>query len=70
MLQKSFWGGERKFLEPLMRFTRGEARAVRSQPPVAKQIAARGPPVRWRGLRAVPVALRSRRALRPRRRRG
>jgi hypothetical protein len=25
-LQKSFWGGERKFLEPLMRFTRGDAR--------------------------------------------
>jgi hypothetical protein len=24
LLQKSFWGGERKFLEPLMRFTRGE----------------------------------------------
>jgi hypothetical protein len=22
LLQKSFWGGERKFLEPLMRFTR------------------------------------------------
>ena len=26
LLQKSFWGGERKFLEPLMRFTRGEVR--------------------------------------------
>jgi hypothetical protein len=23
LLQKSSWGGERKFLEPLMRFTRG-----------------------------------------------
>jgi hypothetical protein len=23
LLQKSFWGGERKILEPLMRFTRG-----------------------------------------------
>jgi hypothetical protein len=23
---KAFWGGERKFLEPLMRFTRGEVR--------------------------------------------
>jgi hypothetical protein len=26
LLQKSFRGGERKFLEPLMRFTRGEVR--------------------------------------------
>jgi len=26
LLQKSFWGGERKFLEPLMRFTRGGVR--------------------------------------------
>jgi hypothetical protein len=26
MLQKAFWGGERKFLEPLMRFTRGDVR--------------------------------------------
>jgi hypothetical protein len=26
LLQKSFWGGERKFLEPLMRLTRGDAR--------------------------------------------
>jgi hypothetical protein len=26
VLQKSFWGGERKFLEPLMRFTRGDVR--------------------------------------------
>src|SRR6478735_6669940 len=26
LLQKSFWGGERKFLEPLMRFTRGDVR--------------------------------------------
>jgi hypothetical protein len=26
LLQKSFWGGERKFLEPLMRFTCGEVR--------------------------------------------
>jgi hypothetical protein len=26
LLQKSFRGGERKFLEPLMRFTRGDAR--------------------------------------------
>jgi len=26
MLQKSFWGDERKFLEPLMRFTRGDVR--------------------------------------------
>jgi hypothetical protein len=26
LLQKSFWGGERKFLEPLMRFTRGDLR--------------------------------------------
>ena len=25
-MQKSFWGGERKFLEPLMRFTRGDVR--------------------------------------------
>jgi hypothetical protein len=25
LLQKSFWGRERKFLEPLMRFTRGDA---------------------------------------------
>jgi hypothetical protein len=24
LLQKSFWGDERKFLEPLMRFTRGD----------------------------------------------
>ena len=26
LLQKSFPGGERKFLEPLMHFTRGDAR--------------------------------------------
>jgi hypothetical protein len=26
MLQKSFWGGERKFSEPLMRLPRGEVR--------------------------------------------
>jgi hypothetical protein len=26
LLQKSFWGGERKFSEPLMRFTRGNVR--------------------------------------------
>jgi hypothetical protein len=26
LLQKSFWGGERKFLKPLMRFTRGDVR--------------------------------------------
>jgi len=26
LLQKYFWGGERKFLEPLMRFPRGEVR--------------------------------------------
>ena len=26
MLQKSFWGDEPKFLEPLMRFTRGDVR--------------------------------------------
>jgi hypothetical protein len=26
LLQKSFWGGDRKFLKPLMRFTRGEVR--------------------------------------------
>jgi hypothetical protein len=26
LLQKSFWGGERKFLEPLMRFALGDAR--------------------------------------------
>jgi hypothetical protein len=26
LLQKSFWGGERKFFEPLMRFTRGDVR--------------------------------------------
>jgi hypothetical protein len=26
LLQKSFWGGEGKFLEPLMRFTRGDVR--------------------------------------------
>jgi hypothetical protein len=25
-LQKSFWGGERKFLEPLMRLARGDMR--------------------------------------------
>jgi hypothetical protein len=24
LLQKSFWGGERKFLKPLMRFARGD----------------------------------------------
>jgi hypothetical protein len=26
LLQKSFWGVERKFLAPLMRFTRGDGR--------------------------------------------
>jgi len=26
LLQKSFWGGKRKFLEPLMRSTRGDVR--------------------------------------------
>jgi hypothetical protein len=26
LLQKSFWGAERKFLEPLMRFARGDVR--------------------------------------------
>jgi hypothetical protein len=26
LLQKSFWGDERKFLEPLMRFARGDVR--------------------------------------------
>jgi hypothetical protein len=26
LLQKSFWGDARKFLEPLMRFTRGDVR--------------------------------------------
>jgi hypothetical protein len=26
LLQKSFWAGERKFLEPLMRFARGDVR--------------------------------------------
>ena len=26
LLQKSFWGGERKLLEPLMRFARGDVR--------------------------------------------
>jgi hypothetical protein len=26
LLQKSFWGDERKFLKPLMRFTRGDVR--------------------------------------------
>jgi hypothetical protein len=26
LLQKSFWSGERKFLEPLMRVTRGDVR--------------------------------------------
>jgi hypothetical protein len=26
LLQKYFWSGERKFLEPLMRFPRGEVR--------------------------------------------
>jgi hypothetical protein len=26
LLQNSFWGGERKILEPLMRFTRGDVR--------------------------------------------
>jgi hypothetical protein len=25
-LQKSFWGGDEKFLEPLMRFTHGDVR--------------------------------------------
>jgi hypothetical protein len=28
LLQKSFWGGERKFYEPLMRFTRGNVRGA------------------------------------------
>jgi hypothetical protein len=28
LLQKSFWGDERKFLEPLMRFTSGDVRGV------------------------------------------
>ena len=27
LLQKSFWGGERKFLEPLMPFAHGDVRA-------------------------------------------
>ena len=26
LLQKSFWGGERKFLKPLMRLARGDMR--------------------------------------------
>jgi hypothetical protein len=26
LLKKSFWEGERKFLEPLMRFARGDVR--------------------------------------------
>jgi hypothetical protein len=26
LLQNSFWGDERKFLEPLMRFTQGDVR--------------------------------------------
>ena len=26
LLQKSFWGGDRKFPKPLMRYTRGEVR--------------------------------------------
>jgi hypothetical protein len=26
VLQKSFWGVQRKFLEPLMRFARGDVR--------------------------------------------
>ena len=26
MLQKSFWGADRKFLEPLVRFMRGDVR--------------------------------------------
>jgi hypothetical protein len=26
LLQKSFWGGEGKFLQPLMRFARGDVR--------------------------------------------
>ena len=26
LLQKSFWGDERKFLEPLMRFAHGDVR--------------------------------------------
>jgi hypothetical protein len=26
LLQKSFWGGERKFSQPLMRFPRGDVR--------------------------------------------
>jgi hypothetical protein len=26
LLQKSFWGGEQEFLEPLMRLTRGDVR--------------------------------------------
>ena len=28
LLQKPFWSGERKFLEPLMRFARGDARGT------------------------------------------
>jgi hypothetical protein len=33
LLQKSFWGGERKFLEPLMRFARGDVRGAISFDP-------------------------------------
>ena len=32
VLQKSFWGVERKFLGPLMRFTRGDVRTISLHP--------------------------------------
>jgi hypothetical protein len=34
VLRKSFWGGERKFLEPLMRFMRGNVSSkIDHEPP-------------------------------------
>ena len=42
LLQKSFLGGERKFLEPLMHFTRGDVR----EPYVSSKID-HGPPQWW-----------------------
>jgi hypothetical protein len=32
LLQKSFWEGERKLLEPLMHFARGEVRTISFHP--------------------------------------
>ena len=34
LLQKSFWGGEPKFLEPLMRLTRGDVRDLIVSPKI------------------------------------